>query len=104
MRDGRHDRRPADHLDGRAASTLEADVTILQNTQLHGATHIAEDAEHRPGRHLRNDSKVGEGATVIKYALHERAEIGPDATSGRSPTCGPAPCSATAARSAPTSR
>jgi bifunctional UDP-N-acetylglucosamine pyrophosphorylase/glucosamine-1-phosphate N-acetyltransferase len=60
--------------------TLEADVTIHQNTQLHGATHIARMAEVGPDCTLRN-TLVGEGATVIKSHC-TGAEIGPEANVG----------------------
>jgi bifunctional UDP-N-acetylglucosamine pyrophosphorylase/glucosamine-1-phosphate N-acetyltransferase len=60
--------------------TIEADATIHQNTQLHGATHIARMAEVGPDCTLRNTT-VGEGATVIKSHC-AGAKIGPDATVG----------------------
>ena len=59
---------------------LEPDVTIHQNTQLHGNTLIKTGAEVGPDCTLRN-TIVGEGATVVK-AHCEGAEIGPDATVG----------------------
>jgi bifunctional UDP-N-acetylglucosamine pyrophosphorylase/glucosamine-1-phosphate N-acetyltransferase len=60
--------------------TIEADATIHQNTQLHGATHIARMAEVGPDTTLR-DTIVGEGASVIKSQC-TGAEIGPDTTVG----------------------
>ena len=60
--------------------TIEADATIHQNTQLHGATHIARMATVGPDCTLR-DTTVGEGATVTKSQC-TRAEIGRDATVG----------------------
>ena len=60
--------------------TIEADATIHQNTQLHGATHIARMASVGPDTTLRN-TMVGEGATVIKSHC-TRAEIGANATVG----------------------
>lgn len=60
--------------------TLEPDVVIHQNTQLHGRTHIAGGAEVGPNSTLR-DTLVGERATVVN-ATCEGAEIGPDATVG----------------------
>jgi bifunctional UDP-N-acetylglucosamine pyrophosphorylase / glucosamine-1-phosphate N-acetyltransferase len=60
--------------------TIEADVTIHQNTQLHGATHIARMASVGPDSTLRN-TRVSEGATVIKSHC-TNAEIGPDAMVG----------------------
>jgi bifunctional UDP-N-acetylglucosamine pyrophosphorylase/glucosamine-1-phosphate N-acetyltransferase len=60
--------------------TIEADATIHQNTQLHGATHISRLAEVGPDCTLRNTT-VGEGATVIKSHC-TGAEIGADATVG----------------------
>jgi bifunctional UDP-N-acetylglucosamine pyrophosphorylase/glucosamine-1-phosphate N-acetyltransferase len=59
---------------------LEADVTIHQNTQLHGNTLIKSGAEVGPDCTLRN-TLVGEGAVVVK-AHCEGAEIGPGATVG----------------------
>jgi bifunctional UDP-N-acetylglucosamine pyrophosphorylase / glucosamine-1-phosphate N-acetyltransferase len=60
--------------------TLEPDVTIHQNTQLHGATHIARNAEVGPDCALR-DTQVGEGAVVIKAHCNE-ATVGPEAKVG----------------------
>jgi bifunctional UDP-N-acetylglucosamine pyrophosphorylase/glucosamine-1-phosphate N-acetyltransferase len=60
--------------------TLEADVVIHQNTQLHGATHIARMAEVGPDSTLRRTT-VGEGASVVKSHCID-ADIGPDATVG----------------------
>ncbi len=60
--------------------TIEADATIHQNTQLHGATHIARMATVGPDCTLR-DTIVGEGASVTKSQC-TRAEIGRDATVG----------------------
>jgi bifunctional UDP-N-acetylglucosamine pyrophosphorylase / glucosamine-1-phosphate N-acetyltransferase len=60
--------------------TLEPDATIHQNTQLHGATHIARMASVGPDCTLR-DTVVGEGATVVRSHCTE-AEIGADATVG----------------------
>lgn len=59
---------------------LEPDVTIHQNTQLHGATLIRSGAEVGPDCTLR-DTEVGEGATVVK-SMCEGAVIGPGATVG----------------------
>jgi bifunctional UDP-N-acetylglucosamine pyrophosphorylase/glucosamine-1-phosphate N-acetyltransferase len=44
--------------------TLEADVTIAPNTQLHGRTHIASGAVVGPNTTL-TDTEVGEQATVL---------------------------------------
>jgi len=60
--------------------TIEADATIHQNTQLHGATHVARMATVGPDCTLR-DTTVGEGATVTKSQC-TRAEIGRDAAVG----------------------
>jgi bifunctional UDP-N-acetylglucosamine pyrophosphorylase / glucosamine-1-phosphate N-acetyltransferase len=60
--------------------TIEADAVIHQNTQLHGATHIARMAEVGPDSTLR-DTTVGEGASVIKSQC-TGATIGVDATVG----------------------
>ena len=59
---------------------LEPDVTLHQNTQLHGTTTIRRGATVGPDCTLR-DTTVGEGATVVK-AHCEGAEIGPGATVG----------------------
>ena len=59
---------------------LDADVTIHQNTQLHGATYIRSGAVVGPDSTLR-DTEVGPGATVVK-SMCEGAEIGADATVG----------------------
>jgi bifunctional UDP-N-acetylglucosamine pyrophosphorylase/glucosamine-1-phosphate N-acetyltransferase len=60
--------------------TVEADATIHQNTQLHGATHIARMAEVGPDSTLR-DTTVGAGASVIKSHC-TGATIGADAKVG----------------------
>jgi bifunctional UDP-N-acetylglucosamine pyrophosphorylase / glucosamine-1-phosphate N-acetyltransferase len=60
--------------------TIEADATIHQNTQLHGATHISRMASVGPDCTLRN-TFVGEGAIVIKSHC-TRSEIGPGANVG----------------------
>jgi bifunctional UDP-N-acetylglucosamine pyrophosphorylase / glucosamine-1-phosphate N-acetyltransferase len=60
--------------------TIEADATIHQNTQLHGATHIAKFAAVGPDCTLR-DTTVGSGASVVKTHA-AGAQIGPDATIG----------------------
>jgi bifunctional UDP-N-acetylglucosamine pyrophosphorylase/glucosamine-1-phosphate N-acetyltransferase len=54
--------------------TIEPDVVIHQNTQLHGATHIARLAEVGPDTTLRATT-VGEGASVVKSHC-TGAEIG----------------------------
>jgi len=59
---------------------LEPDVTLHQNTQLHGTTTIRRGAVVGPDCTLRN-TLVGEGATVVKSHC-EGAEIGPGATVG----------------------
>ena len=59
---------------------LEPDVTIHQNTQLHGATVIRSGATVGPDCTLR-DTEVGQGATVLK-SMCEGAVIGADATVG----------------------
>jgi bifunctional UDP-N-acetylglucosamine pyrophosphorylase/glucosamine-1-phosphate N-acetyltransferase len=60
--------------------TLEPDCVIHQNTQLHGATHIAAFAEVGPDSTLRNTT-VGRGAKVVKSHC-TGAEIGEDADVG----------------------
>ena len=60
--------------------SIEPDVTIRQNTQLHGRTAIATGADVGPNSTL-TDTVVGAGATVL--ACHATdAEIGPGATIG----------------------
>jgi bifunctional UDP-N-acetylglucosamine pyrophosphorylase/glucosamine-1-phosphate N-acetyltransferase len=60
--------------------TIEPDVTIRQNTQLHGHTAIATGADIGPNSTL-TDTAVGAGAAVL--ACHATdAEIGPGATIG----------------------
>jgi bifunctional UDP-N-acetylglucosamine pyrophosphorylase / glucosamine-1-phosphate N-acetyltransferase len=60
--------------------TLEPDVVLHQNTQLHGRTHICSHAEVGPDTTLR-DTYVGRGATVLKSHC-TGAEIGADASVG----------------------
>ncbi|HVW80772.1 MAG TPA: bifunctional UDP-N-acetylglucosamine diphosphorylase/glucosamine-1-phosphate N-acetyltransferase GlmU [Mycobacteriales bacterium] len=60
--------------------TLEPDCVIHQNTQLHGATHVAAFAEVGPDTTLRN-TNVGPGAKVVKSHC-TGAEIGEDADVG----------------------
>ena len=60
--------------------TIEPDVVIHQNTQLHGTTIIRSGAVVGPDCTLTNTT-VGAGATVIKSTC-DGAEIGPDATVG----------------------
>ena len=60
--------------------TLEADVVIHQNTQLHGTTHISRMATVGPDCTLRN-TRVGEGASVTRSQC-SGAVIGPEATVG----------------------
>lgn len=60
--------------------TIEPDATIHQNTQLHGATHIARMASVGPDCTLR-DTRVGEGAKVIKSHC-TGSQIGPHARVG----------------------
>ena len=71
---------------------LGTDVTIHPGVQLRGRTVIADDAEVGPDTTL-TDVQVGAGATVVR----RRPSV-------RSPTCVPAPNSARAASSAPSSR
>ncbi|MBV9096984.1 MAG: bifunctional UDP-N-acetylglucosamine diphosphorylase/glucosamine-1-phosphate N-acetyltransferase GlmU [Frankiaceae bacterium] len=59
---------------------LEPDVTLHQNTQLHGSTTIRRGAVVGPDCTLRNTT-VGEDATVVKSHC-EDAEIGPGAKVG----------------------
>jgi bifunctional UDP-N-acetylglucosamine pyrophosphorylase/glucosamine-1-phosphate N-acetyltransferase len=60
--------------------TIEPDVVIHQNTQLHGSTTIRSGAVVGPDCTLTN-TPVGSGATVLKSTCDD-AEIGPDATVG----------------------
>jgi bifunctional UDP-N-acetylglucosamine pyrophosphorylase/glucosamine-1-phosphate N-acetyltransferase len=69
-----------------AATWIEADVTIGQdteigpNTQLEGRTTIGEGARIGPGCQLR-DTTVGDGAALL-HTVAVQAEIGPEATVG----------------------
>jgi len=60
--------------------TLDPDATVHQNTQLHGATHVAANAEIGPDCTLR-DTSVGAGAVVVKSHC-TGARIDPGATVG----------------------
>jgi bifunctional UDP-N-acetylglucosamine pyrophosphorylase/glucosamine-1-phosphate N-acetyltransferase len=60
--------------------TLDEDVRLLPNTQLHGATSIARDAVVGPDTTL-TDVTVGEGAKVVR-THGSGAVIGPDAAVG----------------------
>ncbi|PPJ40615.1 bifunctional UDP-N-acetylglucosamine diphosphorylase/glucosamine-1-phosphate N-acetyltransferase GlmU, partial [Pseudoxanthomonas sp. KAs_5_3] len=60
--------------------TLEEDVRLLPNTQLHGATSVARDAVVGPDTTL-TDVTVGEGAKVVR-THGSGAVIGPDAAVG----------------------
>jgi bifunctional UDP-N-acetylglucosamine pyrophosphorylase / glucosamine-1-phosphate N-acetyltransferase len=59
---------------------LARDVTLLPNTQLHGATTVDEGATIGPDTTLTN-LKVGAGATIIRTHGSE-SEIGPNASVG----------------------
>ncbi|MGW4703237.1 bifunctional UDP-N-acetylglucosamine diphosphorylase/glucosamine-1-phosphate N-acetyltransferase GlmU [Streptomyces sp. NPDC004285] len=61
--------------------TFEADAVILPGTQLHGATHIGEDAVVGPNTRL-TDVTVGKGARVdntvaVSAVVGESASVGP---------------------------
>ncbi|MGY2743234.1 bifunctional UDP-N-acetylglucosamine diphosphorylase/glucosamine-1-phosphate N-acetyltransferase GlmU [Pseudarthrobacter sp. O4] len=61
--------------------TLDEDVRLLPNTQLHGATTVARDAVVGPDTTL-TDVRVGEGATVIRThgsgsTIGANASVGP---------------------------
>ncbi|MEU4652742.1 bifunctional UDP-N-acetylglucosamine diphosphorylase/glucosamine-1-phosphate N-acetyltransferase GlmU [Streptomyces sp. NPDC023723] len=60
--------------------TFERDVTVHPNTQLHGATHLAEGAEVGPNSRL-TDTRVGAGARVDN-TVAQGAEVGAEATVG----------------------
>ncbi len=60
--------------------TFEPDVTVHQNTQLHGSTSVATGAVVGPNVTL-TDTRVGAGASVVN-ATCTGAEIGPAATVG----------------------
>lgn len=60
--------------------TFEPDAVVHPNTQLHGATSIAAEAEVGPNCTLR-DTTVGAGAHVYN-TTSDGAEIGPEATVG----------------------
>ena len=64
-----------------ATVTLDEDVRLLPNTQLHGATTVARDAVVGPDTTL-TDVKVGEGAKVIRThgsgsTIGAKASVGP---------------------------
>ncbi|MBB6403599.1 bifunctional UDP-N-acetylglucosamine diphosphorylase/glucosamine-1-phosphate N-acetyltransferase GlmU [Arthrobacter sp. AZCC_0090] len=64
-----------------ATVTLDEDVRLLPNTQLHGATTVARDAVVGPDTTL-TDVSVGEGAKVIRThgsgsTIGARASVGP---------------------------
>ena len=64
-----------------ATVTLDEDVRLLPNTQLHGTTTVARDAVVGPDTTL-TDVTVGEGATVIRThgsgsRIGARASVGP---------------------------
>ena len=64
-----------------ATVTLDEDVRLLPNTQLHGATTVARDAVVGPDTTL-TDVQVGEGATVIRThgsgaTIGAKASVGP---------------------------
>jgi bifunctional UDP-N-acetylglucosamine pyrophosphorylase/glucosamine-1-phosphate N-acetyltransferase len=61
-------------------TTLASDVVLHPNTQLHGTTSVASNAEIGPSSTLRN-TVVDAGARV-SYAVCEGAEIGPNASVG----------------------
>jgi bifunctional UDP-N-acetylglucosamine pyrophosphorylase/glucosamine-1-phosphate N-acetyltransferase len=60
--------------------TFERDAVVHPNTELTGATHLAEDAEVGPNSRLK-DTKVGRGARVDN-TVADRAEVGEGATVG----------------------
>ncbi|WP_211877641.1 bifunctional UDP-N-acetylglucosamine diphosphorylase/glucosamine-1-phosphate N-acetyltransferase GlmU [Pseudarthrobacter albicanus] len=64
-----------------ATVTLDEDVRLLPNTQLHGATTVARDAVVGPDTTL-TDVHVGEGATVVRThgtgaTIGAKASVGP---------------------------
>ncbi len=64
-----------------AEVVLEPDVTVAQNTQLHGHTVVRRNAVVGPDTTL-TDCEVGEGATVLRShatgaRIGERASVGP---------------------------
>ena len=64
-----------------ASVTLDEDVRLLPNTQLHGTTTVARDAVVGPDTTL-TDVEVGEGATVVRThgsgsVIGPRAAVGP---------------------------
>ena len=82
--------------------SLEPDVALLPGTQLHGATSVACGRQIGPDTTL-SDCTIGAGASVIRTHGSE-ATIAAGGPSGRSPTCGRGPGSASAGRSARSSR
>jgi bifunctional UDP-N-acetylglucosamine pyrophosphorylase / glucosamine-1-phosphate N-acetyltransferase len=64
-----------------ATVTLDEDVRLLPNTQLHGATTVARDAVVGPDTTL-TDVRIGEGATVVRThgsgaVIGTKASVGP---------------------------
>ena len=82
---------------------LEPDVVLHPDTQLHGRTSVAGGAEVGPDTTL-TDCEIGAGARVVRTHGSRRRSSARARPSGRSPTCGRAHGSASAARSAPSSR
>ena len=72
---------------------LDPDVTLLPGTQLLGATH----GRRRRRDRARTTPQGRESAPAPGSTARRASEstVGADATSGRSPTCAPARCSAT---------
>ncbi|QGV80213.1 bifunctional UDP-N-acetylglucosamine diphosphorylase/glucosamine-1-phosphate N-acetyltransferase GlmU [Streptomyces ficellus] len=60
--------------------TFERDAVVHPNTELSGATHVAEDAEVGPNSRLK-DTRVGRGARVDN-TVADRAEVGEGASVG----------------------
>ncbi len=86
-----------------ATVTLDEDVRLLPNTQLHGTTTVARDAVVGPDTTL-TDVQVGEGAKVIRTHGSGSDDRRATPASAPSPTCAPAPSWARPARSAPSTR
>ena len=77
--------------------TLEPDVVLLPNVQLHGRPTSAPAPSIGPDTTLR-DTEVGAGASVVRTHVRRRGDRAARRPSARSPTCGRAPGSAAGAK------
>ncbi len=86
-----------------ASVDLAPDVTLLPNTSLEGATSVGRRRDHRPGHHADRRRGGRERHAWSGPTGAQRDRRGGQAWA-RTRSCGPAPCSAPAARSAPSWR